>query len=81
MEFLALTPSQLAQVLKGYRRSKQWTQQELALKGGLLQKTVSSIESNPQRTSVETLYKVLSALDLELVVRAKVRAEPGKGHW
>lgn len=71
MEYLALTPYQLAQVLRGYRRARGLTQLEAAALGGLLQKTVSNIELAPERTSVESLFKLLSALNLELVLRDK----------
>ncbi len=71
MEYLALTPQQLAQVLRGYRRSRRLTQREAANLGGLLQKTVSNLELAPQRTSVESLFKLLSALNVELVLRDK----------
>lgn len=71
MEYLALTPFQLAQVLRGYRRSKGLTQHDAAQIGGLLQKTVSTLETAPQRTSVQSLFKLVSALDLELVIRDK----------
>ena len=71
MEYLALTPLQLAQVLRGFRRSRGMTQQDAARLGGLLQKTVSNLELTPQRTSVESLFRILSALNLELVVRDK----------
>lgn len=71
MEYLALTPYQLAQVLRGFRRSRGLTQLNAAALGGLLQKTVSNIESAPERTSVESLFKLLSALNVELVLRDK----------
>ena len=76
MEYLALTAQQLAQVLRGYRRSRRLTQQQAATLGGLLQKTVSSLEVAPQRTSVESLFKLLSALKLELVLRDKEAGTP-----
>lgn len=71
MEYLALTPYQLAQVLRGYRRARGLTQEATATLGGMLQKTVSNLELAPERTSVESLYKLLSALNLELVLRDK----------
>lgn len=74
MEYLAPTPAQLAQILRGYRRSRQLTQAEMATMGGLMQKTVSNLEVAPQKTSVATLFKLLSALNLELVLREKSRA-------
>jgi HTH-type transcriptional regulator/antitoxin HipB len=71
MEYLAITPRQLAQVLRGYRKSRQLTQAQAARLGGLLQKTVSNLELVPERTSVESLFKLFSALNLELVLREK----------
>lgn len=71
MEYLAPTPSQLAEILKGFRRTRKLTQEVAAQRGGLLQKTVSNLEISPARTSVESLFRLLSALDLELVVRDK----------
>lgn len=70
-EFLALTASQLAQVLRGYRRMRGLTQQQAAERGGLLQKTVSALETAPGRATLESLLKLLVALDVELVLRAK----------
>ena len=36
-----------------------------------MQATVSSFESDPTSTRLETLFKLLSALDLELDIRSK----------
>jgi HTH-type transcriptional regulator/antitoxin HipB len=47
------------------------TQKEAGAKVGLKQSTISAIESDSARTSVDTLYKLLSALELELIVRDK----------
>lgn len=79
MEYLVATPQQLAQVLRGYRRSRKLTQQQAGKAGGLLQKTVSSLEVTPRRTSVESLFKLLSALNVELVLRDKDDAKEPAG--
>ncbi|MBL8518742.1 MAG: transcriptional regulator [Betaproteobacteria bacterium] len=79
MEYLALTPYQLAQVLRGYRRSRGLTQQDITAIGGPLQKTVSNLELAPERTSVESLFKLLSALNLELVLRDKDASKQNSG--
>ena len=75
MEYLALTPYQLAQVIRGFRHSRRLTQKDAAALGGMLQKTVSNIELTPEHTSVESLFKLLSALNLELVLRDKGTAD------
>jgi len=77
------TPHQLAHVLRGQRQFKGLTQKAAGQAVGLLPKTVSALESHPERSSVESLFKLLSALDLELVLRPKgdeVR-EPSPEGW
>jgi HTH-type transcriptional regulator/antitoxin HipB len=68
---LITSPSQLAAVLRGHRNHRGLTQKEAGLKVGLLPKTVSALESDPGRSSVATLFKLLSALDLELSLQPK----------
>ena len=69
MDYTARTPEQLGQILKACRNRRGLTQQETAKKVGLKQATVSSAENDSSATSVETLYKLVSALGLELVLR------------
>lgn len=69
--FIATTPEQLGQVLRGYRKSADLTQTSMAESSGLLQKTISTLESDPSQTRVETLYKALAALDVELVLQPR----------
>lgn len=77
MDYSARTPKQLAQVLRGYRREKRLSQKEMGERVGLLPKTISALESEPERSRLESLFKLLSALDLELVLREKSsRPEP-----
>lgn len=71
MEYTITTLTQLGQVLEGCRKQQGLTQRELGARIGLLQKAISAVESNPSRTSVERLFRVLSALELELVLRDK----------
>ena len=70
-EYMALTASQLAQVLRGYRKARGLTQREAAVRGGLLQKTVWSLETAPGKSSIESLSRLLGALEVELVLREK----------
>ena len=71
MDYVARTPAQLGPILRSIRAELGLTQQDAGAKVGLKQSTVSVIESDSARTSVATLYKLLSALGLELVVRRK----------
>ena len=71
MDYVARTPAQLGPILRSIRGERGLTQRDAGAKVGLKQSTVSAIESDAGRTSVDTLYKLLSALGLELVVRSK----------
>jgi HTH-type transcriptional regulator/antitoxin HipB len=81
MEYVARTAPQLGQVLKGRRKQLGLTQREVAAKVGLLQAQVSVIESRDPRATVTTLYKALSALGLELVLRDCAPAAVKPTEW
>lgn len=72
------TPGQLGKVLKGRRKTRGLTQKEVANLVGLLPKTVSGLESTPERNKVDSLFKLLSALDLELVISPKEKTNQAK---
>jgi len=71
MEYLIFTDFQLAKSLKNRRIELKLTQKAVAEKVGLLPKTVSALENNPEKCSVESLMKYLSALDLHIVLKTK----------
>ena len=83
MEYSITTAQQLAQALKGARKARKLTQGEAGRKVGLLPKTLSALESDPEPSTIGSLLKLLSALDLELVLRPKPK-RPGdiaRGEW
>jgi HTH-type transcriptional regulator/antitoxin HipB len=61
--------SQLQQLLKSLRKSRQTTQAELARRLGVVQSRVADIESDPGAVSVEQLLQVLAMLGAQMVVR------------
>lgn len=65
------TPQQLGAVLAGYRKQQNLTQKAAGNRVGLAQSVVSSLEKAPQRAGLARIFKLLSALDLELVVRPR----------
>lgn len=75
------TPNQLAMLLQGYRKQLHLTQKQTADKVGLLAKTVSALENDPEGVTISSLFKLLSALDLEMVLQPKVAAKSNKGEW
>jgi HTH-type transcriptional regulator/antitoxin HipB len=76
--FSVSTPGQLAQVLRGFRKAKKLTQAQVARRGGLLPKTVSAVETDPSKVTFESLYRVLVALDLDLLLREKDARPPAE---
>ncbi|NIC04123.1 helix-turn-helix domain-containing protein [Billgrantia bachuensis] len=69
------SPEMLAQSMKNARRHHQLTQQGAADLIGIKQATVSAFENHPERSRIETLFKLLSALELELHVTERNRPE------
>lgn len=73
------SPKLLAQALKNARTDKQLTQQKTAEQIGIKQSTVSGFENQPEKARIETLFKLLAALELEvqLVERDKSGQDTG----
>ena len=73
------TQNQLGAELRRYRKKMNLTQDDLGRLISKRQATISSLESDGSGT-LETLYSVLSALDIELVLQPRskgARAEIG----
>ena len=76
MDYVAHTPRQLGAILRAHRKKRQMTQGMVGSRVGVRQSQISSIETHGADITVDTLYRLLSALDLELVLRNKqARAE------
>jgi HTH-type transcriptional regulator/antitoxin HipB len=72
-EYPIKTPRQLGAVLKGWRRERTLTQRDAGARVGLAQKAISNLELAPERSGLGQVFKLLAALDLELVVRPRKR--------
>jgi HTH-type transcriptional regulator/antitoxin HipB len=62
---------QLSAYLKDIRLNQKQSQTDTAKKVGIRQDTISSFELNPDSTKLNTLFKILSALNLELEVKVR----------
>ena len=78
MENFVFTPQQLAHTLRSRRKALNLTQKEVAGLVGLLPKTISALETEPDRCSVKSLRHLLAALRLELVLNPKSDGEATK---
>lgn len=77
------TSKALGVILRDARIGKSITQSQLAnLAGGIKQATVSNFENNPSNAQVETLFKLASALGLEIhLVEKAARRSSGDETW
>ena len=73
MEILARTPLQLANAIRVKRRKLGLSQEQLAERIGVRQRTLSDIE-NAKSARLDTLLRILAVLDLELVVRERTKS-------
>ncbi|HGP3815192.1 MAG: helix-turn-helix domain-containing protein [Klebsiella pneumoniae] len=62
------SPKMLAQVLRNARKQRKLTQREAAESMCMKQSTVSEFVNHPEGTRLDTLFKLLAALDLKLQV-------------
>ena len=82
MEQLVYSAKSLGSAVKRRRKEKKLTQQEVGRNFKLDQTTVSSIEQGAQGTRLATLFRMLAALDLEMVIRPRnVMPRKNKENW
>ncbi len=72
---------ELAVCLKDRRKQLQLSQTEVVDRVGLLQKTLSAFENKPDSTKLETLFRILAALNLQLQVIPKEDRETIAQGW
>ena len=81
MDTVARTPQQLGQALRARRNRLKLSQSGVGSRSGIKQDTVSTLEIHTPSSTIETLYKALSVLGLELVVREKSHDTRSEREW
>lgn len=71
MEQLVHSPKSLGKALERRRRQLGLNQTEAGKPFLIEQSTVSNIEHGAEGTRLETLFRVLAALDLEMIIQSK----------
>ncbi len=71
MQRKIISPESLGFVLREERKKKGWNQTELGMPVGIDQTTISKVEQGKPGTRLDTLFRLLSALDLDLVLQPK----------
>jgi len=78
MEQFVYSPRSLGNAIRRQRKAKGLSQQQTGELFKIEQSTVSSIERGAAGTRLETLFRMLAALELELVIRTKREDSPEK---
>ncbi len=73
---IARTPKQVGDAVRRYRSGRGLTQLDLGAKTNLRQATISALERGESGVKLRTLFDVLAALDLEIVIRPRTKASP-----
>jgi len=86
MQYLLQTPAQLAKHLPSLRNARHLTQAQLGMLVGLDQTRIAKIEADPQRVSVGQLFKILSALGVQVQLLSnesdsEPKAPPAAADW
>lgn len=64
-------PKELAQYIRNQRKSQNLSQSDLGSKVGLLQRTISLFENKPDGVKLDTLFRILSATNLQFHIVQK----------
>jgi HTH-type transcriptional regulator/antitoxin HipB len=74
------SPREFALVIASRRKKLGLSQKEAGNLVGLLQKTFSAFETKPESTKLETLFHILSAVQLEIQLVSKEEGHT-KAQW
>jgi len=75
MESIIRLPKQLGAAIRRERRRQGLTQKQLGDKISTRQATISSLEAGETSTQLDTVLKVMVALNMELVIRPRTKAD------
>lgn len=82
MDQLVYSPKSLGNAIKRQRKANKLSQDEAGSSFRLDQTTVSSIEQGAPGTRLETVFRMLAALNLEMVIRSKKDTQDSQGdNW
>lgn len=78
---LIRSPKELALLVMSQRKKLKLSQAEVGRLVGLKQQTVSEFEIKPESTKLETLFHILSAVNLDIKALAKDETTLAKTQW
>jgi len=81
VDMIIHSSKELALFMSHHRKKKKLTQKEAGSFVGLKQATLSHFENKPGTTRLDTLFRLLSVLGLELDIREKGEKHDTKAEW
>jgi len=75
------SPKNLALLVKDRRKKLKLSQAEAADLVGLKQKTISAFENKPESVKLDTLFRILSAVRLDMILLGKEQPNLTKASW
>ena len=69
------TAKMLSHVIREFRYQGDLSQTDVAKLAGTTQARISAFENEPERTKLETLFKILAGLELELIVQSRKKSQ------
>lgn len=72
-EMISRSPSQMGAAIRRKRKERKLTQTQLSELTGLRQATIFAVEAGEPGTQIDTIFKILAALDMELVSRDRTK--------
>lgn len=66
-----ISPQSLGQAIRDKRKQQRLSQKALGLRVGMGQPTVSKVEGGKPGTELDTVFRLLSALDLDLFLQER----------
>lgn len=76
MPFRASNSRQLGHILRGFRKQLGLSQTQVAERIGLAQNDISRIETGSVSPTTDRLFKILSALELDMTLAPKTPSAP-----
>lgn len=74
MSSIARSPKQLGSLIQQSRKTRGWSQTDLAQQAGLRQEMVSKIEAGQPGSRIASIFDLLAALDLEMTLALRTKS-------
>jgi len=75
------SPKELALLVTSQRKKLKLSQAEVGKLVGLKQQTISEFEIRPESTQIDTLFRILAALNLDIQLLGKDEVSTIKTKW